>query len=341
MQNIYFYIYFICLVSICYGMVDNHLSNINGEKEQPGSKDFDKSKHKNILRHAELTDNLRTMNHTPQHKPRIQNHPEKTIEHLKSKLHEKEVIQDSTEVLDHQSEVSPESQMDDGFIIQQWNTFTDWLFVKRFDNIKEVFEEWLDDMLAAWIITQEQRQEIHTSLESPQVVESIKTWAAVFGFSGAYIGVNSVTITPLAALIWGPVAGSVAWTVMYLIKRIFVSGIVKYFGKNLERKDYISNMSLIPILWEQITLIELYKKYPLASQYFYAYMRTNRLRKKYINQDITTESNVHHKEVLKHRREKKINKNVKWMKTISDGVVAFETAIWDFFKNISKKIINK
>jgi len=210
---------------------------------------------------------------------------------------------------------------------------TDRLFVKKFKNAKESFQEWLVEMLKAWIINKEQKEEVEKSLESPQVMESIRTWAAVLGFSGVYTVTNSFTITPVATVIWWPFAWIIAWLVMYFLKRVGVNLIVKYFGKHLDRRNYISNMSLIPVLWEQMALIELYRSHPLAAQYFFADTRTKKLKEKYVK-----ETDSSKKEEIRVKREEKVNKNVKWIGTMSDWVVNFETTIWDFFGGIGEFI---
>ncbi|AHB41131.1 hypothetical protein P148_SR1C00001G0324 [candidate division SR1 bacterium RAAC1_SR1_1] len=208
------------------------------------------------------------------------------------------------------------------------------------EDIEESFKESLTDMLDAKIITKEQKEEVEESLKSPEVMESIRTWISVFGFSTLYIGVNTVTVTPLAGLLGGAGMGAIAYLLLYLLKRFLVSGIVSTVGKNLERKNYISNMSIIPVLGEQITLIELYRKFPLAAQLFYASMRTKKLRKEYNEHDDSTGKTNHQKEILREKWEKKVRKNADWIKRKSDGLVKFETSIGKFFIKLKDNVVS-
>jgi len=218
-------------------------------------------------------------------------------------------------------------------ISKLWKDFTDRLFVKRFENIKEIFQEWLDEMFKAWIINKKQLEEIQESLESPQVMESIRTWTSVLWFSGVYTVLNSLLTAPIAAVIGWPLAWVIAWLAMYFLKRVGIHIIVKYSGKHLDRKNYISNMSLIPVLWEQMALLELVKSHPLAAQYFFAFMKTKKIAKSYENQNVSTQEWLIKKEELRNEWKTKVDKNVRWIKKTSDWVVWFETSIWDFFTN--------
>jgi len=64
-----------------------------------------------------------------------------------------------------------------------------------------------------------------------------------------YTAMNFFTATPLAALL-GPTAraGLVVFVALYIIKRFVISGVVHVTGKQLEKKSYIGNMSMVPVI---------------------------------------------------------------------------------------------
>jgi hypothetical protein len=112
---------------------------------------------------------------------------------------------------------------------------------------------------------------------------------------------------------------------MYILKRFIINRIVHLVGASLPRKSYIANMSMIPLLGEHITLIELYRSHPLAAKYVFAYIRTRSLRKQFLA------AQGEEKEKIRKRWLEKAHAKTRSFTNISDGLVRFESAIGDFF----------
>ncbi len=185
------------------------------------------------------------------------------------------------------------------------------------------FRKWLDDMLQAWIISQAEKDQIIQDLKDPEVRESIKTRMSVRWVSTGYTLINFFTATPLAAILW-PTARAwlIVFVIMYILKRFIINWVVQVTGKWLEKKWYISNMSMVPIIWEHATLIELYKKHPTAAKYFFAFRRTLKKQKKF-----NKETNLEIKNKNLEKRKNWVEKEIKWLETQSNRWIKLNSSI--------------
>ena len=217
-----------------------------------------------------------------------------------------------------------------GFVVRR--------FKERDENVKKTFEQWLKNMLEAKIITEKENEVIHISLKSPEVYQSIRTWIVVFWFSVFYVRLNSFAVTPLVAIVgWALGSTLFAYVIMYIIKRFIINAIVGIIGKDLPFRRYVANMSMIPILGEHVTMIELYRLHGLAAQYFFAFFKTKKAMKRYLS------AKGADKEKLRIEWKRRVDKNAKWLKEKSDWLLHFETtlarffmAIWGYIKSIAE-----
>lgn len=166
------------------------------------------------------------------------------------------------------------------------SNFLWWLLNKDFEkNGFPNFKKGLNSMLEAWIITEHEKNQILEDLKDPEVRESINTRISVRWVSMWYTWLNFFIATPIATLLWPTVwAWLVVFISLYILKRFIINWVVHITWKNLEKKTYISNISMVPIIGEHATLIELYKKHPISAKYFFAFRRTLKKQKKFNNE---------------------------------------------------------
>jgi len=171
------------------------------------------------------------------------------------------------------------------------------------------FRQGLSDMIDAWIITEEEKNQIVEDIKNPEVRESIKIWMTVRWTSILYTPINSYLIAPLVAIL-GPTVLTwiLVWICLYIVKRVIIHGEILMVGKHVKDKNRLSNMSMIPIVWEHMALIELFKTHPLISKYFYALKRTTGKQKKFIK-----ETDKQTKEQYKEKRKISVGKKVAWL----------------------------
>lgn len=176
------------------------------------------------------------------------------------------------------------------------------------------FKKGLDTMVEAKILTPKEKELIEEELKDPEVRQSLKTRMAVRGTSIIYTPINSYSVAPLAGLLWWSFGiGIAVRVVLYLIKRLIVHWVVHVVWKNLKNRNHIENMSMIPLVWEHMALIDLFRTHPLTSKYFYAFQRTKNKQKKFINEENTITKETYRKEL-----ETSVIKKANWIEKRSN-----------------------
>lgn len=189
-----------------------------------------------------------------------------------------------------------------------------------FDKIKNIFGKYtgknllpdfkngLNDMVEAWILTQQEKSLILKELEDPEVNQSIKTRGIGQLTSISYTCMNSWILTPTTTVLFGPQSGAAVFLFFYIIKRLLMSGVIRGVGRKLKNRNYISKLSMVPIIWAHATLVDMYDKHPTVSKYFYAFEKTGKSHQKF-----THASDEESKKLRWEEWKEKVDEKAEWM----------------------------